>query len=67
MTSIEWLIEKLGIIEMYEDSDIPLDNILEQAKEMHKQEIITAYNEGDTFPQSYYNGKHYYELTFKKY
>jgi hypothetical protein len=63
MTSLDLLFEKLW--------DLPKDkfswhSVLEQAKQMHKKEIITAYNEGDTFPQSYYNGKHYYELTFKK-
>jgi hypothetical protein len=37
MTSIEWLIDKLAI------SEITHKKLFEQAKEMHKQEIIDAY------------------------
>jgi hypothetical protein len=74
-TSIEWLVEKLGIKEMYEDSDIPLDSILEQAKEMHKREIGNAFFEGKSngmdisHPLSLtkeISFEEYYQETFKK-
>lgn len=68
-TSIEWLIEKLGIKEMYEDSDMPLDNILEQAKEIHKQEIIDAHLLGlirSLDMEATKQANEYYSETFKK-
>ena len=42
MTSIEWLKEKL----FYDFGFAFSDNIYKQAKEMHKQEMETAYEEG---------------------
>ena len=65
-TSIEWLIDKvedfIGLI--------PVD-ILEQAKEMHKQEIEDAINsisvECDHYDEhkwNYENGEQYYQETF---
>jgi hypothetical protein len=61
MTSIEYLFNELW--------DTPKDKfewhaILDKAKEMHKQEIINAYNEGDCFPQDYYHGADYYKKNF---
>jgi len=41
-TSIEWLIEKLG---WYTRSD-EINRIINEAKEMHKQEIIESYCQG---------------------
>lgn len=68
MTSIDWLFEKLW--------DEPKDkltwhSILEQAKEMHKQEIIDAVGIGSQFDRDYLYGYHdkaeqYYQETFKK-
>ena len=60
MTPIEYLFNELW--------DTPKDKfewhaILEQAKQMHKEEIINAYNEGDCFPQDYHNGADYYKKT----
>ena len=61
-TSIEWLY-KLS-------KERELDKFdLEQAKEMHKQEIIDGYNQGasDAYPNgSYIEGNTYYQETFKK-
>jgi len=46
MTSIEWLVKELYTeMNMSGDGRV-LDEILEQAKEMHKQEIIDAFDEG---------------------
>ena len=41
MTSIEWLIKELKL-EGY-------DHTIQQAKEMHKQEIIDAFDEGQEY------------------
>jgi hypothetical protein len=58
MTSIEWLIDKLGI------SEITHKKLFKQAKEMHKQEIIDALNErsDETLSNEFCNK--YYEETF---
>ena len=70
MTAIEWLNEQLQEmdskyfnnliqIEMGRDN---YNHIIEQAKEMHKQEIIDAWNigyrefyDGSSTPEEYYN------------
>jgi len=66
MTSIEWLASKLSITfnTMYADE-------IEQAREMHKQEIIDAVGVGSQFDRDYLYGYHdkaeqYYQETFKK-
>ena len=56
MTSIEWLIEQCPRILTIASSEV-----IEQAKEKHKQEIIHAVENGN-----YGNGKEYYNETFKK-
>ena len=80
MTSVEWLINQL------EDNGIDhLDlayEIIEQAKEIHKQEIIQAHNDGFEKSGEGWNGEYgledmnniseeikseqYYQETFKK-
>jgi hypothetical protein len=55
MTSIEWLLNKLNLFNQIENDYIN-KLIFEQAKEMHKQEIIDAYTQGD---YDVYNGKSY--------
>jgi len=61
MTSIEWLIDSL------ENPKLKWDDIKEQAKEMHKQEIIDASN-GYTTTEllGVTKGEYYYQETFKK-
>ena len=60
MTSIEWLIDKLGI------SEITHKKLFEQARQMHKQEIRDAH----AFGQFYKHGcdentsEQYYNETF---
>jgi hypothetical protein len=70
-TSIEWLVTELN----KELNYIPITqwdrirDIVHKAKEMHKQEIIDAYNQGasDAYPNgSYIEGNTYYQETFKK-
>jgi len=68
MTSIEWLIEQ------FKDYDFLLSLHqfdIEQAKEMHKQEIIDAWNDGDyayfyskETGKDFENGEQYYQETF---
>jgi hypothetical protein len=55
MTSIEWLIKELKL-EGY-------DHTIQQAKEMHKQEIIDAYFEG-AYGGDNISGEQYYQETF---
>ena len=66
MNSIEWLISKLGI------SETTHKKLFEQAKEMHKQEIIDAYDEGQEYEYQYhinnapkFDSETYYQETFK--
>ncbi len=64
MTSIEWLIDKIGIINT---NDPYYEEIVQQAKEMHKKEIIGARMNGMTDDElSYQNAEQYYNNTFKK-
>jgi HEPN domain-containing protein len=68
MTAVEWLTEKLRIEFGFAFSN----NILEQAKEMEKQDIINTYRDGRSDQQSekpsrFYNrrAEQYYTETFK--
>ena len=65
MTAIEWL-----YIELWKQNDFSLpSNLLEQAKEMEKQQIIDAFNKGfitDQWDKSKENkAEQYYNETFK--
>jgi hypothetical protein len=60
MTAIEWLVEKLWKEDCFSISN----NILEQAKEMEKQQIIDAWEDGqNSFPTI--NAEKYYKEQFK--
>ena len=62
MTSIEWLAIYLKGI-----TSLNCDEVIEQAKEMHKQEIIDAYIIADsesTIEDSEHNALKFYERTF---
>ena len=63
MTSIEWLVKELKL-EGY-------DHAIQQAKEMHKQEIIDAFDEGQEYEYQYhinnapkFDSETYYQETF---
>ena len=67
MTSIEWLWEQIDGIIPYQDIKTSqlFNGVLEQAKEMHKQEIMEAWEDGiDSF--STRSAEQYYKETFKK-
>jgi hypothetical protein len=76
-TSIEWLIEKLG---WYSRSD-EINRIINEAKKMHKQEIMNGFNQGyregwidsiggdctnDQDVETFEDANLYYQETFKK-
>jgi len=63
-TAVEWLTEKLRIEFGFAFSD----NILEQAKEMEKQQIIDAYSEGDVngIMNNEMRAEQYYNEQFNK-
>jgi hypothetical protein len=58
-TAVEWLVEQLDISQGYESAI----KILEQAKEMEKEQIMDAFNDGindeciggNKLPEQYYN------------
>ena len=70
-TSIEWLYKEI-IKKSVNDTSHNVLSILEQAKEMHKQEIIDAYRDGRSDQQSdegrFYNrnANYYYNETYNK-
>ena len=69
MTSIEWL-----ALALYDNAEMKaeggvIDQIVEEAKEMHKQEIIEAHGEEQSYLQydgswKRMNGEQYYQETF---
>ncbi len=63
-TAVEWLEEKL--LELFENH-LPFE-LLEEAKEMEKEKIIDAYNQGclDTLKDGMKRGEQYYNETFNK-
>jgi hypothetical protein len=58
-TSIDLLLEKIYI----EYKLIPNDDIIEQAKAMHKEEIVNAYSEA-LYDHRQEDGEQYYNETF---
>jgi hypothetical protein len=58
-TAIDWLIEQWPILE----SQLP-PQLIEQAKEMEKEQIIKSFDDGfEEMP--YKNGEHYYNENYK--
>jgi hypothetical protein len=77
-TVVEWLVEELGFVE-YEGLSQPewIKNLILQAKEMEKQQIIDAYEEGteegimrhssEEYNIEYYvNAEQYYNENYKQ-
>lgn len=71
MTSIEWLIGQIGMLELNNVPNWLLKSIETKAKEMHKKEIIAAYKMGRyesdkiVMSERFYTKK-YYNETFKQ-
>jgi len=61
-TAVEWLYETL-----WKQTDFSLpNNILEQAKEMEKQQIVEAWKDGMKWDNGYFGTfEQYYNETFK--
>ena len=64
-TSIEWLIDQLE--KHYVHYDLKNTIVYEQAKEMHKQEIINSHIDGQPiYSCQSEKAEQYYQETFKK-
>ncbi len=70
MTVVEWLQEALESTILTHEQIMQTIGLFEQAKEMEKQQIIDAYEEGtyhNTFGnEDYETSEQYYNETFKK-
>lgn len=66
-TAIEFFVEKLNQFNGEDNPwfDIPL-SLLEQAKEMEKEQIIKAFNEGTFSLDEKINAEEYYNETYDK-
>ena len=77
-TAVEWYAVQAMQLEIQRGKGIitisqmlnELSNILEQAKAMERQQIMTAFTQGDIFGADYYDGvniteENYYNQTFK--
>jgi hypothetical protein len=65
-TAVEWLVEQLPM--RIKNS---MMGEIEQAKEMEKEQIMTAFTQGDIFGADYFDGvniteENYYNQTFNK-
>ena len=62
-TAVEWLLDNLkGQLNIEEATEV-----INQAKEMEKEQIVNAFKEGVEIPYielSFFYAKHYYELTY---
>jgi hypothetical protein len=72
-TAVEWIIKQLIFKTEFENlpnqyvlmSDKNIDNIIEQAKEMEKEQIISIYKEGHYHLElDSFNPEQYYEQTY---
>ena len=64
-TAVSWLIDQLEKYELYSKISFQCLKEIDQAKEMHKQETIDAWEDGhDSF--STRNAEQYYKETFGK-
>ncbi len=62
-TAIEWLLNEISSTTILDKEDIKL---FEQAKEIEKQQIIEAHNNGKNILPPNESGQQYYNETFKK-
>lgn len=71
-TAVQWLIEQLtatGQLEVPQGSNV-VTHIIEEANEIFKEQIKSAFFQGDIFGSEYYDGvnqtdENYYNETFK--
>jgi hypothetical protein len=74
MTSIEWLIEQMLNKGFFKESVTltNIDHLQYKAEELHKQEIVKAFDEGQEYEYQYhinnspkFDSETYYQETFK--
>jgi hypothetical protein len=68
-TAVEWLVEQFNTTINYTLEEY--EKKVEQAKEMERQQIMTAFTQGDIFGADYFDGvniteENYYNQTFNK-
>jgi hypothetical protein len=57
-TAVEWLgneLESFGSTEKLKLDWLVFDELIKQAKEMEKEQIVSAFNHGEFFPSDYYH------------
>jgi hypothetical protein len=71
-TAVDWLRDKLLNPDVRLERDMYdfIYKLIEQAKEMERQQIMTAFTQGDIFGSDYFDGvniteENYYNQTFK--
>ena len=73
-TAVEWYIENVKLIEieyLYDkitttQLDVMIDNLVEQAKEMEKQQIKDAWDASDTNMRNQFSSSAYKAITFNQ-
>lgn len=73
-TAVEWFWLNLTddlIGDLAPEKILKIHKLIEQAKEMERQQIMTAFTQGDIFGADYYDGvniteENYYNQTFKQ-
>ena len=63
-TAVEWFFNELQRMQYFIGNDML--EAYKQAKEMHRQEIIHAFETGDFENTKVYNAEEYYNQTFKQ-
>ena len=65
-TAVEWLIGQFdNIVELYPSEWEKINNAIQKAKEMEKEQIIKAFNYGNADTDLAY-GSEYFKKTYKK-
>ena len=72
-TAVDWLVKHLserGYIQAPSFGHSIIDKAIDQAKEMEKEQIMTAFTQGDIFGADFFDGvnitaENYYKQTFK--
>jgi hypothetical protein len=70
MTSIEWLIDQIN--KHWDNKNVNSDELINQAKLLHKQEIVKAFDEGQEYEYQYhinnapkFDSETYYQENYK--
>jgi len=66
-TAVEWLVQEINKINVSTEARIFINKLENQAKEMEKEQIIDAVEDGQRtdFYVKYYDAEQYYNETFK--